>query len=484
MKIAIIGAGLAGSNLLKSILEHKNYSNEQIYIFDKNERFGPGEPYKYDSEYRVLNTSNYSMSVEKDNPFDFNNWLNTNKDQSTNFEKMTPREYYGEYLEDRFSKYFNHENVQCIHEEVIDIDILKNEKIKFYLKTTKQDYENFDSVFLTIGHPKYKDFYELEGKENYENNPYPLSEKLSKIKDTDKVGIIGAGASSIDIFRYLMQDKKMQTPIFFFIRNSIFHHPSIPNEVKNDITFTLNDEWISRNKDENGFITLETIINQVKGDLLTENIDYKEVYDKIKDKSLENYKKLIEGKPLEVSMISKYIDRISMYFPELYGTLSSSDQKEYLEKYDKMIDPFYNVTPYETTKWIIECIEDESVIFEKGLEEIEISKDGKFVVKGHKTVEVDYLLNATGFDFDLFENTKSNTLLNNLYDKKIIQDDQDGNYINVTWPGLNVLSKEYGEIKNFYVIGMWVYGVLLRANSADIIIKITSNIAHRFMGDK
>jgi len=481
MKIAIIGAGLAGSNLLKSILEHKKYNNEQIYIFDKNEIFGPGEPYKYDSIYRVLNTSNYSMSVDRSNPFDFNNWLNKNKDQPVNFEKKTPREYYGEYLIDRFSPYLNNKNVHKVKEEVIDIDILEAENTSYNIKTQNESYEDFDAVFLTIGHPKYQDFYGLDGKENYANDPYPLSENLKNIQAKDRVGIIGAGASSIDIFRYLMQEKKMKTPIYFFVRNSIFHHPSIPNEIENDLTFTLNEEWIERNKDENGFIELETIISQVKNDLEKENVDYLKVFNKIKEKSIDNYKKLLDSKPIEVTKISKYFDRISMYFTELYASLTSSDQKKYMEKYDKMIDPFYNVTPYETTKWIIKSIENGDVIFEKGLEEIE-EKDGKFVVKGENTVEVDYLLNATGFDFDLFENTKSNTLLKNLYDKKIIQDDEEGKYINVTYPGLNVLSKEYGELSSLYLVGMWAYGVLLRANSADIIIKTTQKLAYSFMG--
>src|SRR5699024_2506614 len=113
--------------------------------------------------------SNYSMSIEKGNPFDFNNWLNENEKKISNFEKMTPREYYGEYLEDRFSKYFNHKNVSRVNEEVIDIEV-SNENT-FSIKTDKQTIENFDNVFLTIGHPKYNDFYNLEGKDKYQNNP-------------------------------------------------------------------------------------------------------------------------------------------------------------------------------------------------------------------------------------------------------------------------------------------------------------------------
>ncbi|MGX7072287.1 FAD/NAD(P)-binding protein [Helcococcus kunzii] len=481
MKIAIIGAGLAGSNLLKSILEHKNYDNEQIYIFEKNERFGPGEPYKCDTKYRLLNTSNYSMSIEKGNPFDFNNWLNENEKKISNFEKMTPREYYGEYLEDRFSKYLNHKNVIRVNEEVIDIEV-SNENT-FSIKTDKQTIENFDNVFLTIGHPKYNDFYNLEGKDKYQNNPYPLSEKLDSITSKDRVGIIGAGASSIDIFRYLMQEKKMETPIYFFVRESIFHQPSIPNEIDNNFTFSFSDEWISKNSDKNGFIKLDTIINQVKEDLLNENIDFMKYYNQVKEKTVENYKKLLKEKSVEITLISKYFIRIATFFSTLYASLTINDQKRYMKKYDKMLEPFYNVTPYETSKWIIECVEKGKVIFEKNLDEIEI-KNGKFIAKGDNDIEVDYLLNATGFNFNLEENTEENTLLKNLYNKKMIQPDDEGKFINVTAPNLNILSKKYGELKNFYVIGMWAYGVLIRANSADIIIRSTRAVADRFMGEK
>lgn len=480
MKIAIIGVGLAGSNVLRYILEHKNFNSEdEIYLFEKRKHLAHGKPFEKDTILKMLNTDPVNMSVNPNNSNEFVEWLNENKENPENFENITPREYYGEYIYEYFEKYFNHKNVKAINTEVNDIEVLDNNKYKIVSESDTN--EIFDVLFLTLGHPKYSDFYNLEGTKNYICDPYPLSKTLSNIRNDDKVGLIGAGATSIDVFRYIFQTKKLSNPLYFLVRESIFYTPYI-EYYKEKFTFSMDSIWIEKNKNNDGLIELEKIIDLIDKDLKEEGVDFNKTLNKIieSDDKISLYKDIINEKPQDIALIMAYLDKFSDYFSELYGLLSNTDQHTLHEKYDKKIDIFFSQTPFETSKWILDEYDKRNIKFVKNLDDIEVKND-KFLIDADEKLELDYLINTTGFDFNILRNSKTNKLIKNLYDKKIIDSDEGGNHINITWPNCNVISKKYGELKNMFCLGMWVYGSHYRANCAKSINTVTREVTNRFM---
>src|SRR5699024_12485773 len=146
-----------------------------------------------------------------------------------NFEDLVSRPQYGRYLAERFAPHFNHPQVIHHSLEVIDIKVLnaktkeemddsKSESYIFQLKTT-EGWEDtiYDAVFFSIGHPPYADYYDLIDVENYIHNPYPMKEVLGNLTGEEKIGVIGSGATGVDLMRFLMTNYELKEPLTYFV---------------------------------------------------------------------------------------------------------------------------------------------------------------------------------------------------------------------------------------------------------------------------
>lgn len=483
MKIAIIGAGLTGSTILESIIKHKNF-NEDIYItiFDKRSYYGAGFPHEQDSLERVLNVQSHLMSVNEENPLEFVEWLKEN-DKEESFEKVAPRTYYGEYLHNHFKKYYKHKNVKFINSEVIDVmPHIKNRKINSYdIKTLENIYEDFDYLFLSIGHAIYKDIYNFKDIDNYIWNTYPLNEKLSNLKETDKVGVIGTGASSLDVFRHLMHKCDHDRPIYLLSRSSLFDTPDFTyGKDKPDYKFSMNEKWILEKLEHNNFIKLDDIVNLIKNDFCENDTDFYELLEKVKFNDLEDYRNFIDEKDPKIIILIDYFKKLFPYLSHLYRSLSNLDKLRLMDEYDEDIDRFITLIPSKTFDWIYDELNKGNVEIIRGLENIEY-KDNKFVVDANKEIKLDILINTTGFTFNILDNLKYNELLKNLYDKDLINPDSDGEYISVQWPNCNALSTSYGLIDNLFVQGMWIGSTHYRNNDALSVNRLAKEVVNSFM---
>lgn len=479
MNIAIIGAGLSGSNILKNLFDNNLIEQNQIYIFEPREKLGSGFPYEFESEYKLLNVPERFMSMDDDD-MGFVKWLEANKTTYQNFEGMTPRNYYGQYLEDFYRPYYNHPNINIVKKEVTDMEVVESFPKTYRLKTDQWEEPIFDAVFLTLGHPDYSDHYDLRDKKNYIHNPYPLEKMLAHLTKDDKIAMIGAGATSLDVFRYILQSYELENPFYILTRDSIFNIPHIELD-KSEFRFSINDEWVQTQLDENGgIIPLDNILHLVAEDFKSEGVAFHKCYERIKNNSLELYRELLEEKPQDIALIVEYFEHFTKYFSKLYGLLSKSDQNFYMDKYHDKIDAFRALTPPNTATWLLDTIDAGKALIIKGLEEIKVNDSGQFEAIADENITVDYLINTTGFDFNIERNAKRNTLIKNLYDKKIIDSDEEGNSVNITWPKATVLSKRYGELENLYMIGMWVFSIHYRANDIRSVKEVAKVVVENF----
>lgn len=483
MKIAILGSGLTGSTILESIIKHRKFNKDiHISIFDKRSYFGAGFPHEQDSIQRVLNVQSHLMSVNDENSFEFSEWLRENNKEES-FEKVAPRTYYGEYLHHHFKNYYEHKNVKFINAEVIDvIPNLKNNNIKSYnIKTQENIYENFDYLFLAIGHAIYKDIYNFKDKDNYIWNTYPLNEKLSNLKKNNKIGIIGTGASSLDVFRHLMRRYQFDSPIYFLSRSSLFDTPDFTYDmVKPKYKFSISDKWILDKSKSNTFIKLDDILNLIKNDFKENDTNFYELLEKVKFQNLEDYRKFVDEKDPKIAILIDYFKKLFPYLAKLYGSLSNLDKLRVINEYDKDIERFITLIPSKTFDWFYDEIKNGKVKIIRGLENIKYKHD-KFIVFADKDIKLDILINTTGFNFNLLENIEFNELLKNLYDKGLIKPDSNDEFISVQWPNCNVLSSKYGLIPNLYIQGMWIGKTHYRNNDALSVNKLAKEVSNKFM---
>ena len=481
MNIAVVGFGVGGANILKTIIDHKNYNDKiKIHIFEKNDQLAVGLAYAKDTNYKLLNVHERYMSLNLDNPNHFKDWLKDKNKDDKKIEGMVPRIVFASYIKDTFGKYMENENVIFHHAKVKDI---YKEGSTFRIVSDKGNCnEEFDSVFLSIGQSYYKDSYNLKDYKNYIHNPFPLNEKIEGIKDGQSIGIIGAGPTAIDIYRYLRNFKDITYPLYFFTKSNGFSPIDILYYVDDDIC-SIDEKWIEENKDYDGFVELEKIKSQIKNDFAKYGHDLIETYKKYKDTDINSYNMALKENDLGLSFAQTYTMQLTGHAALIYNSLNGLDKLEVDNNYLELIDFIVTKTPTITMQNIVEDYHKAKIKVIKGTNDVKVDSDGKFVVTSDNEEEIktDVIINAQGFEKDLLNAIKGDELLANLYKRKYIEDDINGKFIRVTYPSYKLVNKKYGLMENFYLNGMWAGGTDILNNDLRSIIKSGQCAACDFM---
>lgn len=145
-RVAIIGAGASGTAVAISILR-KNAANE-LFIFNKSSTCHRGIAYGTKYHEHLLNVPAKKMSIIKEEPLHFFNWVKMNN-YSENENAFIPRIIYGKYLEDTFNESQRNSEVKVmsIISEVMNI---KPESGKYFVYTETEQLE-VDKVILASG---------------------------------------------------------------------------------------------------------------------------------------------------------------------------------------------------------------------------------------------------------------------------------------------------------------------------------------------
>ncbi len=208
--IIVIGAGAQATAFLSAIysfnIKKNEYLNIKIGVIDKKENIGCGNIYNKDYPWILMNTPTSDLSVIKDSPNDFSDWVKDNINKlflCNNDSCFVPRSVFGLYLKDKYY-FFKKEliNKGIFIDSLNDFctDILntdKNNSLKVTLKSGKILITKF--VVFAIGPSSPQDHYNLKGYTNYINNPFPANKNLSSIPKNMDVSIIGSNLTAIDI---------------------------------------------------------------------------------------------------------------------------------------------------------------------------------------------------------------------------------------------------------------------------------------------
>lgn len=485
MKIAVVGAGVSGASVVRALLTHPNFtSNDQIDVFEPKDTLAVGLPYNpYDDEAIRLNVTPDRLSVISDKPNDFIEWLEENIKEPTNFEDLVSRPTYGKYLLDRFIPYFEDEKVQHIQETVTDLDILEQDSsLRYRLKTDSGWLDTvYDAVFFTIGHPPYNDYYQLAGTENYIHNPYPMHEKLSAIDPNKKIGVVGSGATAMDLMRYLHLHFDLKHPLTFYDPNPPFNFVDIPYD--GELPFTMSKEWISEEKKKhNGFIPFERILEVFKEDMAEGGLDNpRAVYEKYQESTFALKREAFEKNDQELALMQAYSSDLVELLPHLFNALSGDDKVFYLENYHSKLLFIKSRVPNLTYKWLFELYDAGKLRVVGGLEDIQLQEDGHFMVRANETEELHLLINATGFNMAIEKISERSELIHHLFEKEIILPHRNGKFILVDWPETRVMNQRYGLMKNMIFLGLLIGGTQHENNDAGLTIDQATYSATAFM---
>ena len=147
MNIAIIGGGLIGSRVLRSLINHEKFNeNFHIDVYEKRPELSKGMPHIKDTGSKVINTRVSGMSTDFSNEDGFQDYIDEHSANAYSVEGLVKREAFGDYLEQSFSQDFSHPQVEVIRADVEDVEVIidkekSDPRYKLYSREILQDEE-------------------------------------------------------------------------------------------------------------------------------------------------------------------------------------------------------------------------------------------------------------------------------------------------------------------------------------------------------
>lgn len=470
MRIAIIGFGIAGASSLIQISKQLNLTaDDQVDIYEPRPRLGGGMPYAEDDDAIVINSFPKSLSLDFDNANDYIEWSKAHHPEIDVENIFSPRTIYGEYVEDYIQPYLAKEWVHHIQDSVIDVRVVDADNQPIYNRQNDQALayqtftealgwsEAYDAIFFCIGHPPYKDPYQLDGQENYIQDPYPFNDHLSTVGQGQRVGIVGSGLTTIDLVNYFVKhDLVKDVELSIYFRNNPIKSV-IQRETQENFYHSFSEEWIADNLAiHHGTIPISLIVNTIKSDLETNNIDYKHVWDTYLQGTVSSASK-------GTAQDDEDFRRFQGFFRTFYGVLhrlltciSQEDKAYFFTELGHITRLIYTQAPKESIEMMVHLVENGQLHLRAGLKDIQAQADGTFQVSTpDEDYAADLLINATGFDERLSVAKEFNPLLGNLYRRQLIVADQ-FDHILATNPEAQPLTPNFQVLDNVYFLGSWI----------------------------
>lgn len=452
-RIAIIGMGAAGVSVLNALARNTSYHQDQIMLYDQSKTFGTGIPYQSDSEWLLINQTADTMSLDSEDPLDFVKWAEQKKGIQNGQKVFFPRPWFGDYMQEKLASAVQVVHPKITQELVTDFDVQEDGT---YLVQTSTTTEVYDAVHLCIGHLPYQDPYHLLHNKKYIHNPYPVKEKLADIPSESRIGIIGTGLTGIDLMRYLKhQDKGYSVHIF-----SRYNQFSLYRGYEPEITLThLTVENVQQAKAQhNGFVPLKQMIEWFYLECKDKQVDFDDLrtsFSKGTKEQLERQLRNDKG----IGMLQAIIHKMDAHLADFMQVLTEADKEIFYSEYEPLFKHFRTPMPKESLKELLQWWNSGEIDVWERMQSVEVdAAKFKVLVADDETVEVDYLVNATGHDMNVKSSMYQSDLMNQLIEKQIIEPERFGG-VKVIWPSAEAISQRFGILERLFIHGQLIQGI-------------------------
>lgn len=462
MKIAIVGTGVAGVNVLKYLSKSK-LDDFKVICFDDQKYLGSGRAFQYDDPELLMNYPGNLISMKPNKPDDFVKWIAKNEDaiqleiHKEDNENVSQNQYYsrqlfGKYMTDHFEKFAKKKHVRIVSNHVRNIEQIDNG----YLVSTQDETYEVDAVFLSPGQFGPMDPYQLMDTPNYFKWPYPLNR--IEIEPEKDYAVIGSGLSAVDIVRYFTPELK--TKLYLMSRDGKVQ--SVRGEMA-DIKF----KYITLSK-------LEKI--KSKHNVFLPLTELKALFDKEVEHLGINSDKLFNvsrvnplramtfdlANPKEVGYLQSFVLELTRTAPLIWPFMTKSDKQYYKDHYADVITAYSNPMPEATAEAMIEGINNNRIEILSDMTSVEYKYNKYRIYTKKEEIRVHYVINATGPAKNYKDAIEPNPLIENLVDQNLLITHPDGGFY-VTPVNNEVISAK-GKLEHFYLLGQKSGGVNIYNN--------------------
>ncbi|ULG71378.1 FAD/NAD(P)-binding protein [Macrococcus brunensis] len=463
MKVAIIGGGVAGTHVLKYLLNHKLGKKLDITVFDDKKYMGKGRAFRYEDVEMLLNYPANQLSMKRNKKDDFMKWVEENRsvediqaregDNSDNEGNIYfSRQLFGKYMESLFESLVKKGKVTVVTNH---IRAVKKRATGYELETQDQKYQ-FDHLFMASGQLPAEDPYALKETEHFIAWPYPL--RTLDIDADKDYAVIGAGLSGLDCMRYFTKKGS---------KLLVASHSGEVQSVRGKMVTFKMKYWTAASfrkirKKNNDFIPLDKVVELFKKECDHQGVDFEKFYgvsrkDPVKAMQfdLKNHE--------AIGALQSMFYQIMFEASQIWPYMTKEDKARYQEEYAPFVDHYSNPMPEPSAEELIDHIENNRVVIKAGLEAIEY-KYRKYRLQYEDGSEnrVHYVINATG-PAKYLSKTEVSPMLEGLLNDSLIAEHADGGIQVMPGDG-RVISPKYGVLDDFVALGQLTGGVNMKNN--------------------
>ncbi|MBQ4852394.1 FAD/NAD(P)-binding protein [Pseudoalteromonas sp. MMG012] len=488
-KIAIIGGGASSIAFIDAFIE-KQTSNSpspiNITVFEKSKDLGPGNAYQGDAESNLLNTKAGYITIFKDKPGDFFQWLTLyryrwqplypNLQVAEN--SYAPRPLFGMYMANAFDRIVKKAFMKNIIVKVIRSEVIQltenSDPLPIKLKTLCQQSFKFNSVIVACGTLSKSPFSPPINSQIH-HTPYPISTLRRNIEKSDSVAIIGARLSAIDAVIGLIENGH-HGKITLFSRSHLF--PFVRGTQGRYKNTYLSAEFITQH-----YTSLT--LSQLSQLFIKEMCHYQQMHP-------QECSEDIVFPPTPIKDLSKFLSSEMVKANQnrgwqaiLYDTnsilalvwemLKDADKARFMTTMMSAAMSMRVSIPYENASKIKSYIDNGQLEYIGGDTQIETCAKNTLSVKYQGGVShVDSIVYAVGSPRDIY--LSDSELIRNMVDTNIAKAHKFGG-IDVCNTSYALLNKKGKRSASIYAIGEVTHGCFLFTSALDIIVKHAHNCA-------
>ncbi len=465
--IAIIGGGAAAVSYLDSLsnLLIENEKRASIAIFDEENSIGKGQVYTVDYPWLIMNTPAQDLSAVYRAPNDFIQWASKIGEEIKHGEYVS-REFFGNYIKHKFESIKKCDsaayNINPILSKVKNIN---KDGDNFIIITEGNDKYRARFVVLASRHKSFNDHYDLDNKDGFIIDPYPLINKISHLSNNGRYLIIGSGLTGVDCAISLFNQK---TPSRMVMASRMGYLP----EVKGDKLYSCRPKFfLAENILKNGDITLRTLLRYARKEFALHDIDWR-VYlfaDTLLCNRIEYFKKqvnLAKSQPTTFNIILGMIPELAMIWP----SMSSDHVLLFIDKYYKHVQQKHGAIPLRNAEIILSLIFHNVLELKKDIKSIKKNEEYFTAVFHDNSIEIfDYVINTTGPSRKI-AHSKENELYVNLLNNGMIEELRLGG-LRIKYPEAYPVVKNNVASENFFLIGHNAEGTHIFTNNFQWIVE-------------
>ena len=496
--IAIIGCGASGVATLSSLIEcikNSNYQKYKINIFEKSSNFGSGLAYQCDSDDLLMNMVSSTTSIFENKETDFWEWMvdkghEIGSDQIMSRSGISPdgyisRQFFGLYLKDRLHDAISEAkkinvSVTLVNYEVIDIKCRDN---YFEVTDSMEQVNQFDYVILCVGNIDPHDVFNLSGKSQYINNPYPINRYAMGIRRNDCVGIIGGQLTATDIAVVLARQGHVG-PIHFFTRDSNFPLVRCPKETFELKHFNLENLEVIRSR-QFGEISLRQALRLARKEFIRAGVKWNKFFNPVR-LPYEDWIGYLLSKGHMHAKWQHFAVASDAVIGNYWDALDVSSKRIFMNKYHRLWMCKRVPLPVHTSLKMYSLFKAGILKHHSQLLDIQVKTSNKFMAsiagggnpENQIHIECDWIINATGPARSI-DVTTSSPLLRNLMKSGLIKANPFGG-IQLDYE-TSMVKRDGDNVDNFYAIGHLTSGTYYFVSSLDMVSMGAKRIARNLV---